>query len=64
MVNSIEATTIGRQEAIAIGNLLFQKGLFHHILKKHAFDDKNLFYQFTVIFFSSFYPKKKKKRNQ
>jgi len=48
VVNSVEVGSIGRQEAVALGNLLLQKGLFYHIQRKHDFQDKMFFYQFTV----------------
>jgi len=48
VVNSVDLGAIGRQEAVALGNLLLQKGLFFHIQKKHDFQDKMFYYQFTV----------------
>lgn len=47
-VNSTESGSIGRLEAVALGNLLLQKGLFIHIQKKHDFQDKMFYYQFAV----------------
>lgn len=46
-VNSVETGSIGRLEAVALGNLLFQKGLFFHIQRKHDFQDKMFYYQFV-----------------
>ncbi|KAF2102870.1 hypothetical protein NA57DRAFT_52416 [Rhizodiscina lignyota] len=34
-----------REEAVDIGNQLMERGLFHHVQKKHAFRDGQYFYQ-------------------
>lgn len=34
-----------RDEAIQLGNQLMQRGLFHHVQKKHRFRDGNYFYE-------------------
>ncbi len=35
-------------DAVRIGNLLLQAGVFHHVLDEHAFEDKKLFYRFLA----------------
>ena len=35
------------QQAETIGNLLLQAGVFHHVVREHAFKNEKLFYRFT-----------------
>jgi potassium-dependent mechanosensitive channel len=37
-----------REGAIQIGQLLVNRGIIHHVLDEHSFEDKNLFYRFYV----------------
>jgi hypothetical protein len=34
------------EEALRIGQLLIDRGIFHHVLDEHGFEDRNLFYRF------------------
>jgi hypothetical protein len=43
MVRSGEVT---RAEAVAFGRLLVERGVIHHVLDEHDFEDGNLFYRF------------------
>ncbi|MEM1296463.1 MAG: FAD-containing oxidoreductase [Verrucomicrobiota bacterium] len=35
-----------RDDAVMIGDLLLNEGVFHHVLKEHSFKDEKLFYRF------------------
>ncbi len=35
-----------RREALRLGRLLIERGLLHHVLDEHPFDDANFFYRF------------------
>lgn len=35
-----------REDAVRIGDLLLNEGMFHHVLKEHSFKDEKLFYRF------------------
>ncbi len=35
-------------DAVRIGNMMLNAGVFHHVLDAHPFEDKYLFYRFTV----------------
>jgi potassium-dependent mechanosensitive channel len=39
---------LSRDEATDLGQLLVEKGLVHHVLDEHGFEDGNLFYGFTA----------------
>uniref|UniRef100_A0A7S3A396 DEP domain-containing protein n=1 Tax=Rhodosorus marinus TaxID=101924 RepID=A0A7S3A396_9RHOD len=36
-----------RKDAVAVGQLMLDQGIFHHVLREHQFEDAKLFYQFT-----------------
>ena len=38
---------LSRDEALELGQLLVEKGLVHHVLDEHGFEDGNLFYEFS-----------------
>jgi potassium-dependent mechanosensitive channel len=38
---------LSRDEAVDLGQLLVERGLVHHVLDEHGFEDGNLFYGFT-----------------
>jgi hypothetical protein len=35
-------------DAVRIGNMMLNAGVFHHVLDVHPFENKNLFYRFTA----------------
>lgn len=35
-------------DAVRIGNMMLNAGVFHHVLDAHPFENKNLFYRFTA----------------
>ena len=35
-------------DAVRIGNMMLNAGVFHHVLDAHPFENKNLFYRFTT----------------
>tara|TARA_R110002096_G_scaffold91625_13_gene207325 strand:- start:2385 stop:4370 length:1986 start_codon:yes stop_codon:yes gene_type:complete len=37
---------VDREDAVRIGDLLLNEGVFHHVLKEHSFKDEKLFYRF------------------
>ncbi len=37
-----------REDAVQLGKLLLNEGVFHHVLKEHGFEDDHLFYRFKV----------------
>ena len=39
---------ISRREAVEVGNLMLERGLLHHVLDEHGFEDAGLFYRFYV----------------
>ncbi len=39
---------ISREEAIEVGNLMLERGILHHVLDEHAFEDSGLFYRFKA----------------
>lgn len=39
-------TKLSREDAVAIGQKMIDKGLFHHVLDEHQFKDEELFYRF------------------
>jgi pyruvate/2-oxoglutarate dehydrogenase complex dihydrolipoamide dehydrogenase (E3) component len=36
------------EDAVRIGNMMLNAGVFHHVLDAHPFENKNLFYRFTA----------------
>lgn len=46
MVN--EGIAGDEEDALRIGNMMLNAGVFHHVLDAHPFENKNLFYRFTV----------------
>ena len=40
-------TKLSREDAIVIGQKMIDKGLFHHVLDEHQFEDEELFYRFN-----------------
>ena len=43
----VEQTKVSRMAAIKIGQTMLEKGLFHHVLEEHQFEDAHLFYRFN-----------------
>ena len=39
-------TKLSREDAVILGQKMIDKGLFHHVLDEHKFQDKELFYRF------------------
>jgi pyruvate/2-oxoglutarate dehydrogenase complex dihydrolipoamide dehydrogenase (E3) component len=37
-----------REQAVMVGNVLYQAGYFHHVTRDHEFKDDDLFYRFAV----------------
>ncbi len=37
---------LSRKEALAVGRLMMERGILHHVLDEHGFEDGNLFYRF------------------
>jgi len=42
----VRAEGTSRREALRLGRLLAERGLLHHVLDEHPFDDANFFYRF------------------
>ena len=42
----VRQTKLSREDAVIIGQKMIDKGLFHHVLDEHKFQDKELFYRF------------------
>lgn len=40
-------TKLSREDAIVIGQKMIDKGIFHHVLDEHQFEDEELFYRFN-----------------
>lgn len=38
---------VSREEAINLGQKMIDRGIFHHVLDEHKFEDKELFYRFN-----------------
>lgn len=45
-----------REEAVRLGDVLMNRGLFTHVVEKHDFRDGNYFYQIAVQYRTSEYP--------
>ncbi len=43
-----EHEAISREEAVEVGNLMLERGLLHHVLDEHPFEDSGLFYRFRA----------------
>lgn len=43
----VEKTKLSREDATIIGQKMFDKGIFHHVLDEHKFKDEELFYRFN-----------------
>ena len=41
-----QKTKLSRAEAVALGQKMIDKGIFHHVLDEHGFKDEELFYRF------------------
>lgn len=39
---------VDREQAVVIGNILLNAGVFHHVVREHEFEDEYLFYRFTT----------------
>ncbi len=39
---------ISREEAVEVGNLMLERGILHHVLDEHPFEDSGLFYRFRA----------------
>lgn len=39
-------TKLSREDAVAMGQKMIDKGIFHHVLDEHKFKDEELFYRF------------------
>ena len=37
---------VSRDDAVAFGNLLVDRGIIHHVLDEHSFKDGNFYYRF------------------
>ena len=42
-----EGIAVDEQDALNIGNILLEAGVFHHVLDEHTFKNENLFYRFA-----------------
>lgn len=42
----VKRVKVSREDAIALGQKMVTKGLFHHVTNEHGFKDKGLFYRF------------------
>ena len=42
----VKQTKLSREEAVALGQKMIDKGIFHHVLDEHKFKDEELFYRF------------------
>lgn len=40
-------TKLSRADAVALGQKMIDKGIFHHVLDEHGFKDEELFYRFA-----------------
>lgn len=38
---------LSREDAVVLGQKMVEKGLFHHVMDNHKFEDDNLFYRFN-----------------
>ncbi len=43
----VAKTKFSREDAVALGQKMIEKGIFHHVLDEHKFKDEDLFYRFT-----------------
>ncbi|MGD8991117.1 MAG: FAD-containing oxidoreductase [Desulfobacterales bacterium] len=41
-----EGIAVDEEDAVRIGNMMLNAGVFHHVLDEHAFKNENLFYRF------------------
>ena len=42
-----DGIAVDEQDALNIGKILFEAGVFHHVLDEHTFKNENLFYRFA-----------------
>ena len=42
----VKQTKLSREDAVAVGQKMIDKGIFHHVLDEHKFKDEELFYRF------------------
>lgn len=42
----VQQTKLSRADAVALGQKMSDKGIFHHVLDEHQFKDEELFYRF------------------
>ena len=42
----VKQTKLSREDAVALGQKMVDKGIFHHVLDEHKFKDEELFYRF------------------
>ena len=40
-------TKLSREDAVTLGQKMIDKGIFHHVLDEHQFEDEELFYRFN-----------------
>ncbi len=61
--NGVKGKKITRFQAVGVGQMLLQAGVFAHVTGEHAFKDKPLLYRFARVscqFFFFLFQKKKK----
>lgn len=42
----VKQAKVSRQDAVSLGQKMVDKGIFHHVLDEHQFEDKEFFYRF------------------